>query len=424
MTLNKVIKNEIALVVYEERDFEIHVHEGVRDGGIEFLHTGRQPLQYQDDISDGRFVKFTRDGDFGFSRLKRMHIIIYPSEDLENSRHAILNTYFMNLALCRLLQRCGDKRSPITRMTIDFKSKPAIEKARPTGRRAMMMRENYWWDPDRRAPRETSIHGLSNVELVLRPFANLSKCHQVDVYLPDKVDEHEKTKQYTQQLVDHMTSDSVFAAGFVDDRVDQQIESGRQALEEHIVHTLYGVGNKSKVDPLTAEELGYGYGDGETDDNPKKHELSPNRANSASKRYKSYLQGFDYAGRMEDGSVSDDDEDELLQRVLLESALATSTLEKSHKTVTATHSSSGPTPSSERMEIGTDSMVDALKLDADGLTVSHGKSAASSSVSADIAANGDSKLQLRQDTLVHRIRAADGLAEGGEHHKAGQSVNL
>ena len=85
MTINHIIKDEIALVLYEERNFAIHVHEGIRDGGIEFLNVGRQPLQYQDNLSDSRFTKFTCDGDFGFHRLKRIHITVYPSEDVESA---------------------------------------------------------------------------------------------------------------------------------------------------------------------------------------------------------------------------------------------------------------------------------------------------------------------------------------------------
>ena len=60
MVLNKKICGEIAEVIYEERCFVIHVHEGLRYGGIEFLHSGRQPLQYQDCIDDQRFWKFKK----------------------------------------------------------------------------------------------------------------------------------------------------------------------------------------------------------------------------------------------------------------------------------------------------------------------------------------------------------------------------
>ena len=54
MILSKKICGEITEVMYEERFFVIHVHEGLRKGGIEFLQAGRQPLQYQDCIYDTR----------------------------------------------------------------------------------------------------------------------------------------------------------------------------------------------------------------------------------------------------------------------------------------------------------------------------------------------------------------------------------
>lgn len=56
MLLNKKIRDELAEAVYEERTFAIHVHPGFQDAGIEFLHVGRQPLQYLDHIGEGALL--------------------------------------------------------------------------------------------------------------------------------------------------------------------------------------------------------------------------------------------------------------------------------------------------------------------------------------------------------------------------------
>ncbi|KAI7308485.1 hypothetical protein KC315_g13332, partial [Hortaea werneckii] len=46
MTLNRRLCAEITELLYTEREFVVHVHEGFQRGGIEFLNSGRQPLQY------------------------------------------------------------------------------------------------------------------------------------------------------------------------------------------------------------------------------------------------------------------------------------------------------------------------------------------------------------------------------------------
>jgi len=320
MTLNKIIRDEVAFVLYEERCFAIHVHEGIRDGGIEFLNTGRQPLQYKDEISDNRFARFSVGEDFGFDRLKKIRITIYALDyGSETSRHAVLNTYFMNLALCRLLERGGAEKNRITSLVIDFDPKNHND-VQLKGRRTIVRRENPWWDVDDQEPRQTSIHGLSNIELVLRPFATLSGCHAVEVYLPNQLTYHVKTVRFIQDLVDHMISTDPLAMGFVDDQFDQQIEAARAALEEHIMHTLYGVKDRIEVEGVTAEELNYGYACAEPDDGGKKHGSTPMLSDTGRK----HREGVD-----SENIVNSDDEDEELQRVLLESAIATTGLQGS-----------------------------------------------------------------------------------------------
>lgn len=103
MAICRKICEEITEVLYEERTFVIHVHEGLKTGGVEILNAGRQPLQYQDSTEDKRFRKFGHGEEFGFRRMKRIVIQIHPTTD-DQHRHLALNTHFMNLALCRLLE--------------------------------------------------------------------------------------------------------------------------------------------------------------------------------------------------------------------------------------------------------------------------------------------------------------------------------
>ena len=193
MLISKKIRDEVAEVVYEERTFAIHVHPGLRNAGIEFLHVGRQPLQYLDHIGDGRFTKFRTGEMFGFCRLKRIEIHIFPDDGAY--QHSAINTYFMHIALVRLLTRNNEEaKHRITSIRIVFP--PSLK---PTG-------FDSWWDTAKDRPRETSIHGISDVELVLRPFALLTHVHRVHVQLPEPVDRHVRTDRFVQSLVRCMTA--------------------------------------------------------------------------------------------------------------------------------------------------------------------------------------------------------------------------
>lgn len=241
MLLSKKIRNEIAEIVYEERTFAIHVHPGFQNAGIEFLHVGRQPLQYLDHIGDGRFTKF-RTGDlFGFCRLKKIEIHIFPDDGA--FQHSAINTYFMHIALVRLLTRSSERiKNRITSIRIVFP--PALK---PTAFDA-------WWDAGKDRPRETSIHGISDVELVLRPFALLTHVHNVHVQLPDPIDRHVRTDKFVKSLVHCMTA-KTSQDTFNSDALEMKIESARFALEDHIRGKLYGNGPRVHVPKVTGEEL-------------------------------------------------------------------------------------------------------------------------------------------------------------------------
>ena len=252
MTINKKISGEVAEAIYQERTFVVHVHEGLKNGGIEFLHTKRQPLQYQDDIADSRFWKFSEtEKDFGFRRLKKIHVRIFPSEE-NNSKHSAINTYFMNLALVRLLERGGDEKNDISSLSIEFmQSKTPNDQE---GRLAMQRAEQYWWDPDKKLPRESSIHGLPNIELVLRPFANLTACHKVNIELPHNLALDPRIAKFVQDLKASMTSRSRFSTMFADDDLELKIESARWAMEDYVNFTLHGT-RHHKVDNLRDDEV-------------------------------------------------------------------------------------------------------------------------------------------------------------------------
>jgi hypothetical protein len=243
MLLNKKIRDEIAEAVYEERTFAIHVHPGFQDAGIEFLHVGRQPLQYLDHIGDGRFTKFRTGEMFGFCRLKKIEIHIFPEDGV--FQHSAINTYFMNIALVRLLTRNSEKEfDRITSIRIVFQESDPFK---PTA-------VSSWWDTVKDRPRETSIHGISDVELVLRPFALLTHVHQVDVQLPEHVDRHVRSVKFVESLVHCMTA-TTLQGTFNSDALEMKIEGARFALEDHIRRKLYGSGRHIDVPKITGEEL-------------------------------------------------------------------------------------------------------------------------------------------------------------------------
>ena len=242
MLLSKNIRDEIAEAVYEERTFAIHVHPGFQNAGIEFLHVGRQPLQYLDHIGDGRFTKFRTGEMFGFCRLKKIEIHIFPDEGAY--QHSAINTYFMHIALVHLLTRSSEEVDRITSLRIVFQEPDPFK---PTA-------VDSWWDTARDRPRETSIHGISDVELVLRPFALLTHVHKVDVQLPEQVDRHVRSVKFVQSLVRCMTA-TTLQNTFNSDALESKIESARFALEDHIRRKLYGNGSYLRVPKITDEEL-------------------------------------------------------------------------------------------------------------------------------------------------------------------------
>ncbi|KAI6870276.1 hypothetical protein KC323_g2327 [Hortaea werneckii] len=228
MTLNRRLCAEITEVLYTEREFVVHVHEGFHSGGIEFLNSGRQPLQFyclpssDDDgvgddgcggargpggrgmMKDPRFGgRFHSGAMFGLDRVKKVRVEILPppasgKEEEVNGRMVSMNTYFMVLALVRLLERAegSGRDNRITRLRISFADRCRRRRrgrnednSNPTTTSSSSNpapsapESSWWWDPHRARPRETTFHGTSNLQLILLPFS-LLRAHHVEILLP------------------------------------------------------------------------------------------------------------------------------------------------------------------------------------------------------------------------------------------------
>ncbi|EME82630.1 uncharacterized protein MYCFIDRAFT_174200 [Pseudocercospora fijiensis CIRAD86] len=256
MVLNKEIKRLVTYMIYKERRFEIHVHQGVNTAGIEFLDVGRQPLHYQLDTGDARFERFTERGDFEFGQLKKIDIKIFQSEEDVRDKITISNTYFIHQALCQLLERNNeDEKDRIVSIRISFEGPHPGAQTSTTGRAQIMANEYYWWHPDQKKPRSTCLQGLSDIELVLRPFSRLSKVHNVDVELPKGVAGHAPTIQFKNDLIRSMTCKDNGYSLPAHDILEAQMQGPRIAAENFSRYKKYGGKPGNDVADIAADEL-------------------------------------------------------------------------------------------------------------------------------------------------------------------------
>jgi hypothetical protein len=238
LVLSKNLCGHVAEMVYEERMFDIHVHQGQRNAGIEFLHVGRQPLQYQADVKDGRFSKFKPNELFGFSRLKKLNIRILPTEG--KSRHTAINTYYMLHALVNLLGNREDKRSNrITSLNINFETNCPQRSTTLQGRSKIMAAETPWWDTENNKPRETSFHGISDIQLMLQPFARLYGVHNVDILAPEIVRQHQPTVDFVIALKRCMKG-QLQSADLNNSSLNAQLDGMRAVHEDYMMQVMYG----------------------------------------------------------------------------------------------------------------------------------------------------------------------------------------
>lgn len=211
LVLNKQICAELSEILYEERNFVVTVHEGIRSGGIEFLNSGRQRLQWKRTFDHVRFQRFEDDNAFGFHRIKRLSIDIYPSADEKtpHSRHDSIHTHFMVRALIKLL-KCGGEESVLTYLEINFKG---LE----------------WWNQERQAPRQTTIHGVSNIELLLRPFFRLRKVHNMAINFSETFSLDPRIQRLSQDLIGALGRGTALST--MEDSLEEKIGVAREALD-------------------------------------------------------------------------------------------------------------------------------------------------------------------------------------------------
>ncbi|KXT03060.1 hypothetical protein AC578_694 [Pseudocercospora eumusae] len=256
MVINKEIKRSVTLAVYQEREFEVHVHQGTYTAGVEVLDVGRQPLHFQLDTQDARFERFTEHGDFKFGQLKKIHLKIYQPEGEARDKITTSNTYFIHQGLCGLLERNQEKEQDrIVSIRISFASPGPDEQFSATGRAQIMSKEHYWWDPDHKKPRSTCLQGLSDVELVLRPFSRLSKVHNVNIELPKGVAGHTPTIQFKNDLIRSMTCKDNEYSLPAHDILEAQMQGPRIAAENFIRYKKYGGKPGNDVADIDAYEL-------------------------------------------------------------------------------------------------------------------------------------------------------------------------
>lgn len=248
LLLNKQLCSELSTVLYEERTFAINVYEGLFTGGVEFLNSGLQRLQYKNAFTSNVFKRFEKEQQlFGFQRLKRLHIVIHPSKDelSKANRHDPLLTYFMLCTMLGLLKK-KDGASELNYLKIVFAENDAADAMFTSGRNAIMRASQYWWNPDVESPRETSIHGVSNVELILSAFECLNKVHKVDVELPKAMKFHDKTIKSVNRLAERLDPKRDMMDTCEHD-LGHKLEVAREALDEFIFRAKFG--NKAIRDP-------------------------------------------------------------------------------------------------------------------------------------------------------------------------------
>ncbi|PPJ51287.1 hypothetical protein CBER1_08924 [Cercospora berteroae] len=250
MTVNKKFRDTIKTIIYEERFFEVHVHQG-GTGGVEFLDAGYQPLAYCESASDDRFEKFSVHDEYGFQMVKKIEIKIFPTT-AKRCKAVTLNTYFMIQALCRLLERGGQEEDRIVNISITFpQGEPSTNSH---NRHSIMADEHYWWDPTTREPRCTSIHRIPDIELVLHPFTMLTRVHNVNIELPPMVRQHAPTVNFVSGLVAGMRSKSSLPTLLLSREQEISIQCMRSEVELYLYRQKHGK-SQQDVEDMGEEEM-------------------------------------------------------------------------------------------------------------------------------------------------------------------------
>ncbi|RMY45381.1 hypothetical protein D0865_09951 [Hortaea werneckii] len=230
LTLNRALCAELTELLYTEREFAVHVHEGFHSGGIEFLNSGRQPLQYygyvdEEDEDDGCLLERAEGTGKGReNRITRLRVEVADrregkpededEDDEENNSNSNSNSH-------------------------------------PPASSSFDSSRWWWWDPHRSRPRETTFHGISNLQLVLLPFSRL-RAHHVEILLPPscatQLASDPATCSFLRRLEGKTTgsssSSSAAAAVGLDDLQDgnvlRNLEKARFAYEAFVFRVKFG----------------------------------------------------------------------------------------------------------------------------------------------------------------------------------------
>lgn len=229
LVLCKQIASEILVMLYEERTFAMNVYEGISDGGIEFLNSGRQRLQYRENFTQVRFKRFEGPDDpFGFSRIKRLMVRIYPASETaleqKNSRHNAMHTHFMIRALVKLLKHDGS--FGLNRLQIRF-----VEP------RSHLWRPYPWQNTADFSLRSSSIHGISNIEVILRGLLELRQVQTAVCELPPSLYRDSALNDFIDHLLGVITNK--LHPGTMDDEIAVKIEGARDMLDDWIHSSMF-----------------------------------------------------------------------------------------------------------------------------------------------------------------------------------------
>jgi hypothetical protein len=230
LVLCKLIAAEILVKLYEERTFALNVYEGIRDGGIEFLNSGRQRLQYREHFTFVRFKRFEGpDNPFAFSRIKQLLIRVYPATEAasehKSSRHDSMHTHFMIRALVQLLRH--ENGFSLNRLQIRF-VEPHNTSWRP----------HPWQNTSSFSVRSSSIHGISSVEVVLRGLLELRQVHTAVCELPPGLYRDTALAAFVDRLQGVITGK--LHPSTMDDEITMKIEGARDMLDNWIHFTMFG----------------------------------------------------------------------------------------------------------------------------------------------------------------------------------------
>ena len=229
LVLCKSIAAEILITLYEERTFALNVYDGIRDGGIEFLNSGRQRLQYREHFTFVRFKRFEGPNDpFGFSRIKRLLIRVYPATEAANqhksSRHDAVHTNFMLRALVNLLNQHG--KHGLHQLRIQF-VEPQNTSWRP----------HPWQNTSSFSVRSSSIHGISTVEVILRGLLELRQVQTAVCEFPPGLYRDTALAAFVDRLQGVITCK--LHPSTIDDEITTMIEGARDMLDNWIHLTMF-----------------------------------------------------------------------------------------------------------------------------------------------------------------------------------------